>query len=75
MRFHNSDKVSVHRARVLCHSERSEESIKASRTRRFFVAPLTVGLLRMTDSETFSVDCPAEHNAKNKRLSRMPPPR
>ena len=48
MRFHNSDKVSVDRARVQCHSERSEESITASRTRGFFVAPRTVGLLRMT---------------------------
>ena len=48
MRFHNSDKVSVHRAGVQCHSERSEESLKACRTRGFFVAPLTVGLLRMT---------------------------
>ena len=48
MRFHNSDKVSVHRAGVQCHSERSEESLKAFRTRGFFVAPLTVGLLRMT---------------------------
>ena len=48
MRFHNSDKVSVHRAGVQCHSERSEESLKAFRTRGCFVAPLTVGLLRMT---------------------------
>lgn len=48
MRFHNSDKVGVHRAKVQRHSERREESAKASRTRGFFVAPRTVGLLGMT---------------------------
>ena len=54
MRFHNSDKVSVHRAKVQCHSERSEESIKTSATKGFFVVPPTVGLLRMTGRNRFS---------------------
>ena len=48
MRFHNSDKVSVHREKKQCHSERSEEYIKVSRNRGFFVAPRMEGLLRMT---------------------------
>ena len=75
MRFHNSDKVSVHRAKVQGHSEPfdrtcrrdlstssgrvaqdklREESIKTSATRGFFVAPPTVGLLRMTGRNRFS---------------------
>jgi uncharacterized lipoprotein YmbA len=48
MRFDDSCKVGVHRAKMQCHSERSEESIKTSKTRRFFVVPPTAGLLRMT---------------------------
>ncbi len=48
MRLHNSYKVDVHRAKMQCHSERSEESIKTSETRGFFVVPPTARLLRMT---------------------------
>ena len=54
MRFDDSCKVGVHRAKMQCHSERSEESIKTSKTRRFFVVPPTAGLLRMTGKNRFS---------------------
>ena len=62
MLFHNSDKVSVHREKVQCHSEsfdrlRTSSAKNLSRypqTRGFFVVPPRAGLLRMTGRNRFS---------------------
>ena len=54
MRCHNAGKVGAYRTEVQCHSERSEESMNTSKTRRFFVVPLTAVLLRMTCKDRFS---------------------
>jgi uncharacterized protein len=54
MRLDNSCEVGVHRAKMQCHSERSEESIEIFKTKGFFVVPPMARFLRMTGKNRFT---------------------
>ena len=54
MRLDNSCEVGVHRAKMQCHSERSEEPMEIFKTTGFFVVPPMARLLRMTGKNRFT---------------------